>query len=785
MRKNKFFSLLLTATMMVAAAASLTACHDDDDNGGTTPGGGATVGGFNYRAFLYGSGDSKNVSLDSLTSAVKSVESSASWLTATLQPEPDLLGHTVLLLTSTADDGDEAKVTVTAENGERATVTVSHGKISDGDAYNGANGNFITDWWNCNDVQLEGIENPQYVPWNPNASANMPQTMRFQGDPKKGWEMAFCYLNNPSLKGVRYFALYNKWTGQVRLYTYILNPSAWGSDLALKAYFGTPGEQNMYSFYHSMEFGIPTCHTPGTSLLTQPLLVSSQSQTFETWLTPFSQSQSLSPGWYCFEFDLSGYVPKGKEWLQQRTNGTRLQFFPETMSNSNISLKGSLVGKLAGEYTAAQVIQEGGGNATAGVLSALGAGLSTIGGFASSGISTGNAYVGLMTKDEVSAVGQKIAPAMFWGGFACNVVGGLLSYASSQLPEDEATTKNIPGKIDLALDATAELDGYIKGVTGNNLPSLSVSTEGILSANGSNGHLGKGLWGLAEDPVVYIDKEDIISSESQFNLQCKPTGYSMTTFPNYNARIVYAFDPTSVKLNINTELFRDIKDVTVTANVGVFPNQLYGHTDRYRKMLMLGTRPSFSLRPGRTSGQITVNDDPDNGVVNTLLRPEALVDGSYETTSGKDASRIVTQMAAIGKDTVGWQRFYGRLIDLPEIGKQIMVDPQVFIPYTDGYNIGFPTAPDFVVRVDVQFSALDDNGERKYFQFGKLFIPKIQVVGWEDMCKVYSRLKKYSDDCKNKRAVNTLSNDSKVSVRHPNGSLLISKTIRLLDRICE
>jgi hypothetical protein len=479
-------------------------------------------------------------------------------------------------------------------------------------------------------------------------------------------------------------------------------------------------------------------------------------------------------------------VPKDKDWLKLKTRRTPVfQVLAETRSESKVTLKGKLTGEISGTYTASDIIHEGGGNATAGILSALGTGMSSIGGFATSGISTGNSYVNLMTGGKLSSLGEKLCPAMFWGGFACNIVGAGLSLASTQIEDDPITTRIEPGKIDLTLDASMALDGYISEKTSNNLSPLSVSAEGVNSANSANGHdghVGKGVWSLAEDPVVYIDKEDILSSESSFNLQCTSTGYSLSSFPDYNVRLVYAFDPTSVKLNINTDLFREIQDVTVTTNVGVFPNQPYGHTDPYRRMLMLGERPSFSLSGGKTSGTVTITTNENSPIMINKVQKESLADGEYEIETGKKANCTVVAQLKDGKD---WQRFYGRLIDLPEINKQIMVDPQVYVPYTDGNHIGFPTAPDFVVRVDVEFTALNDKGQRKQFQFGKLYIPKIELVGWEDMCKVYSRLKDYSTKCEKNQTINTLANDSKVAVKHPNGHTLIAKTLRLLNPICE
>ena len=366
-----------------------------------------------------------------------------------------------------------------------------------------------------------------------------------------------------------------------------------------------------------------------------------------------------------------------------------------------------------------------------------------------------------------------------------SIASGLFSFVGNQL-QDQVTTKITPGKIDLTIDASIALNGYLKEFTGNNQSTLSVSAEGIYTANGESGHVGKGVWGLEKDPVVYIDKDDIISTQNNFNVGCTKDGYTNSTFAEYDARIVYAFDPTSVKINLNKDLFQGIDSVTVTTNVGVIPNLRYGNTDEYRKMLMLGdktkkyARPSFSLAEGKTSGTLELSGRSMSVVTKVGL--DELADGDYETAEN---CTIVTQKTSDGK---GWQRFHGRLIDASS--KQIIVDPQVYIPYStddDGKctGIGIPTAPDFVVRVEVGFSALDDSLIRKRFHFSKLFIPKVEVVDYDRMCKIYSDLSAYAQKCEQELPVGTLANDSNVPVRNPDGHILIGKTLRLLKRICE
>jgi hypothetical protein len=85
----------------------------------------------------------------------------------------------------------------------------------------------------------------------------------------------------------------------------------------------------------------------------------------------------------------------------------------------------------------------------------------------------------------------------------------------------------------------------------------------------------------------------------------------------------------------------------------------------------------------------------------------------------------------------------------------------------------------------VGFSALDDSLIRKRFHFSKLFIPKVEVVDYDRMCKIYSDLSAYAQKCEQELPVGTLANDSNVPVRNPDGHILIGKTLRLLKRICE
>jgi hypothetical protein len=296
---------------------------------------------FRYQTTVFGAKDSQRILLDSLTASITDIANSASWLKATVAPDD---GRHAIDIESTSPETDlaEATLTVTDADGNHAQVTVYHRPHLRSDGQSGSNGdtdrNWIENWWTFQTVALEGISSasgevkPQRTPWEPDGTLHAPEEVRVHYKPSQGWEMAFSVLNDPSLIDTRYFALYNKFTGQMRVFTYINKPSGWGSEILFHTYFGSQTNIDLYPLYNVFEYGIPTCHEPGgNTLLQNARLVKSQSQTFETWLSPYKDSDSgLTGGWHCFDFDMSGYVPKGHDWLRKGENAVRFRIVPET-----------------------------------------------------------------------------------------------------------------------------------------------------------------------------------------------------------------------------------------------------------------------------------------------------------------------------------------------------------------------------------------------------------------------------------------------------------------------
>ena len=765
-KRNNSFLLFVLAIAMTAAPL-LTSCSDD--NGELDPKSTSLNHNYNYVLWMYGEEGNRMLVLDSLSTVITNVNVNSSWLKATVSPDL-VAGHPQITLecqNALGKDLQDALLTVTTQNGDVASITVKHSDLTLGDAYsrnnNGLLANqwnrFLTEWWKCNTVELDGIDVPQATPWTVEGGLYIPSTIRDSYRPNQGWEMAFSYLNDPTLNGTRYFALYNKYTGILRVFTYLLNPKGEGNELSFMVKMGENNSLNMFPLYHQYEFGIPSCHDFGETLSRNPIIYDGQDQAFMTLVTPYRQTSSLASGWHCFDLDLSAYCPPGKDWLRLEKKEAKLTIYPNTQTTQAVSLFGSIAGDIGGTFSNEKIIQHGGGNCMSGICGVL----DMLSGKASSSISSANTYGSLMTKNGGNeGWGAYLNPAKYWGGFGLSIASGALGMIGSYMAEP-VSYDTIPGKIDLKADLQLDASGYIKTFNATDIRGLAVAPEAISSVNGSNGHMGKGIWSLAEDPVVYIDTEDLMSTYDHINLMATENGCTNTNFSEYEMRIVYAFDPTSIKVNINRELYPELSDVNVTTTVGVYPARSCGYTDPYRRFMMMGERPSFSMAPGKTSGLVRLNSSSTPRL--WQVAPADLCDTDKNAYDTMENSKLMQQLG-------GNFRFYSPVHN--EFFKTIMVNPQVYVPCVKGGAIGNPQAPDFVVCVTVSFYPHKNHPEyAEPCTFSKVFIPKVVLVDRNGMKTVANNLRSYADKCKNDKAVNTLANDHSVPVYQGGGHQLV------------
>ena len=751
LKKLILVALLLTTTGMVL----VTACKKDPVA-------------FSYELILRGANEPHAIVLDKFTTPIASISCSAEWLTATASEET-VSGYPVLVVVSSNQTNRlvEAIVKVKSENGELAEVRVRQGVHVLGDAHLGENMEFITDWENCDTVRVNGVADPVATPWVDYSQSNIPLEIRQQCKKADGWEMAFCSLNNTATPQICFFALYNKWSGILRVFHYIADPTGYGNEMVYAVWLGRDNAQNDAPYYHSLEYGIPSNHQMGTSLTRYADFIGglrgmsqTQSQSFMTWVTPYQyfDGGGLYSGWYCCDIDMTGYIPGGTQW-RDVDDDIKLTIAPVISNTQDITLRGSLVGDMGGTFENPQMITHGGGNAMSGICGIL----NQITEATSSSIASGADYA--IAMKYATGLTEYLTPLKYYGGFATSIASCLLGITGEQQPP---TYENIPGKIDMKLDAQLDLSGTIHSYTSTDQAIFYVTLDNINSSNGNDGHMGRGVWSLADDPVVYIDKDDLISEYDHFTIldNMDGSGYTASDFENYGVRFMWFFDPTSIKVNINRDLFPDVTDVNVTTTCGIYTGREAGNTDVFRQFLTLDERPTFILH-GDTTTNIVYLSANTTPALRLATRESLLITGNPEIETA-DNSEVVVQDGSN-------YRFYGYNADAAN--KTVMVDPQVYLAY-NGSAIEMPKAPEFVVTVNVTF---ESNGNT--LLFSKCFVPKIQLIDRATTLQKRDELQQYHDKCQNVQPTGSVANASNIPVYSPDGDRLIKRTLVRLGLI--
>ena len=743
---------------------------------------------YTYELALPDASDSKGLSLKNLGSSIKTIDGTPDWLIATVKTAED--GSDVLWVSfqPMREYGTrDAVLTLIAENGNKAIVTVIQRGEGPGDALSGTNANeWLTNWENFEMVSLNGYDNEQYTPWNPKAQSPADLNMFRDMTKRNGWEMAFSSLNDLHADGRRYFGLYNRWLGILRVFCYVKNPGTGAPELAFDVDMGY-SNGNRYPFYNSLAYAIPTNHSlkNGNLDLYTDLTGYGIMSTFKDIKTPYNRtvSSAMTMGWNVFDIDMTGYVPDDSPWLADPVDD-RISINAIGRKMESITLAGAISANINGSQTDQEVIQHGGASAQCGVVSALNFISSLTGSvksasqYARDKMSShdylGKDYLGWKDKAYMNFV-----PYLTYVSTGTKVASGIIDwmYSSSTDIQEE----KIPGKIDLTLDGTINLSGTISGFqsTGD-VGGITVGKDEISRVNrdseGNEGHMGSGIISLAEDPVIYVSAEDLMANVDHFNTYVQGKGvYTNADISSNRVRLVTFLDPSSIKLNLNTGLYQhQIKDVRVSACYGVFLNAPYGSTDAFRRVLGL-SRPVVDLSMGKDKGLNRFN-------ATSRLRVHQVKDYEFLDRVPLDDPETVDN-TDIYAHTQGDSplRYYGRVTNV--VGKQFVKSPQVYVPVAQQGSTAYMTdgvIPDFVVCVYVLFEL---NGMP--FNFTLHYIPKIELVDHSTLCTIKDRLEKFADDCNNARVVGTLVNDPSVDVLFPYGGPELDKTLNMLRQVCD
>lgn len=641
-------------------------------------------------------------------------------------------------------------VTVRDSRGNVRRLLVETGVAVD-DGYNDVDPDFLTNWEKQDTVLLYigGRAQPVNTPWNPYASES--SLLEEVGDDVKkadGWEMAFSTLGNKSLDRANYFGLYNKYTGILRVFYFVDNATTTGSEYCLEVNMGGTSDHQKFPFYHALNYSIPTSHTRLDNMA-DLLGVGLGAQTFKTFVSPYitSSSSALNPGWIAFDVDASGYCPSGYDWKKSKESMT-LQI--KTSNTFLVDLCGGLTADLGGNFTNIQRTTST--SASSGVSKLF----STIG---KAGSISGP--VGAVTK---ALTGTDIKGTINTIAGISNVIAKVVDRMTASSDPDETFVESMAGRLELNMTGKLDLAGKITSQASNECPQILMKSAAFLPS-----HFGEGVWGLAQDPVVYVVGDKMIGNVRRFNLACGPSGYSVSPkAPElYNVRMISFLDPMSIKLQFNEKVLTDISDIEVlAANFGVYPDEEAGHTSGYVDLLGLD-RPTVKITDQKSGmwHSYTASNSMKYFMVpaNSVLSPEL---DETEANSGLHRQK--------GSDHI----YYGRRTSV--YGKSFISNPQILFPYASDSISGMSkmfdgTMPDLVVNVVVKFKAKGHT-----YLLARRFLPQIKVIGGSEVEARYKELKSYQAKCSSRQAVDKANGKD---VRHTTGNATVERAVRILDAV--
>ena len=651
---------------------------------------------------------------------------------------------------------------------------------------------FLNDWQHCDRVQLSDIAKPQYTPWFGSSNNDIADMIRFDVQKEAGWEMAFCEVNNDQNMDARMFGLYNRYTGILRVFSYIFKPGSqgYGKEMGYKFMSDGLSELPRYPLYNSMEYSIPTCHNYNdtTTFDSNVILITDQTsyKPFETMISAYTRNTKpigVSSGWHCTDFDFSGYTEKGIYWADtENEQGTLLSIQPYSSDEDQVLLTGKIVGDLEGEFSDPVVQQEVTGNWHSGISAAaelvgtLASGYTGIFGLMNSSYGLMNVLTNLGKNGFDTVLGKK--GVQVTGTAAC-VASGLSTvmkivdqFAGGGPTTTEKVVTN--GKINMHLDAKVDLSGTIS--RWNSIDDGGVRiTPSLLSQSKATKEgedtlwMGSGCIGIAEDPVIYVSQEDLLSTSNSIAITKNGDNYTAPSFPNDSVRLVAFLDPRTVKVCLNTDVYHGIDSVHVLINYGVNTNRPLGNTECYRQMLKLGKRPTFSFLPKNGGNKLTTLTTPQLHI----MTKSDVIKNDFYTGNELDSVKLDHPSGSV-------LPLYGRFATF--VNKRLVMDPQVFVPFdpnTENTTVFGVTVPDYMVTVTVAFRC-HEVPDGVYFSHA--YIPKIELINHSDLATFYDGLKEYSDKSLNNQSVGTIFNDPNINVYNNSAALLLTKTLNILKK---
>ena len=381
------------------------------------------------------------------------------------------------------------------------------------------------------------------LPWTDlPVQTNLPHGFCDNLTPENGWEWAYNLCGNNSLINANFFAVYNKYTGILRFFYYMPENFSTGNDhvwqvsmtdnMALKSLWG---------------YGLPSKENFKDKSKVAPTGAGTMVDYVAPWVEMKSSDGLIMPnaGWWAFDVDLSLYRPG----VDIAKDAIKLQM--RSWNISHVSLFSTMTASIEG--TIKQTVQEVESSSSS----------------TSKGVMTGLEMASFMA----SSVAYFLQGDIGDGLSAVAYMFGSGSELAGILEGDDEKEEPFEGEISLGMNGTINTEGFIKDA----VPTVGVASPTIQMKDfdTKNTHLGQGVWNIKKFPKVYVVKDVKFEVTSMAD---------NPVVPSYFVGFPYFFDPKSVEVELNPEVFpeSDIEWVQVDATCGVTKATGMTSTDNHR-----------------------------------------------------------------------------------------------------------------------------------------------------------------------------------------------------------
>ena len=347
------------------------------------------------------------------------------------------------------------------------------------------------------------------LPWyKGTVQSNLPLGFCDEITPENGWEWVMNECGSRSIANNNFFALYNKYSGTLRFFFYMPEEFHTGNDHAWRVSLSDKLAQAS-----RWPYGI----TSDRRLTDKIVLGQTDAGAFTECVTPwckFKTSDGLiipNAGWWAFDVDLSSYRHDAD--YSGETIGLQML----SWDVAHTSLYSAMSAGIDGTITAGlklNDVTEKSTNTAKGVFAAL-SGLAHL----------GSSIAHFATGDFGNGFNQL--------GFVFSSGGELAGMYGKQNPQK--LEGSLDGTISLGLSGSIDT----RGIINQSKPTVGVAspTFSFDDFDTANTHLGQGSWNLKTPPVVYWCPELYMN------------------WYVYNYITPYFFDPSSIELELNPNVF--------------------------------------------------------------------------------------------------------------------------------------------------------------------------------------------------------------------------------------